>query len=277
MSQKTTHPMTKLIDAICKKDSRLVVRLEPTLDVMPPLYYRAFEKMLDGGSPKFLFYYFKDVIDAIKDKVAAISIDINNFEIYKEFAINGGIDIYLGICKYAQKQGLLVIAYAYDLKYSDVFSEKNLPCDFSVMNSCLEKSFMDSCSENSKGVFNSNEVYKPLPSHCGTIDPITGYSNIGAIIESKYTYTIKELRSAFPNTFFLIQEDKLETTEFQHIIDGLDNQRTGVFIEYSAEILSAWKRYEYKGSNITFKEAIREQTIYTAYAIKSWYLIKILN
>ena len=164
--------ISKLIDAIKKKDAPIVAGLDPMLSYVPESITKKHiaEKgeALEAAADAVLEYN-KAIVDAIYDLVPAVKPQI---AMYEQFGIPGLI-AFTETVNYCKEKGLIVIA---DVKRGDIGStstayatahlgkvkvgEKSLPVfdeDFCTVNPYLGsdgiKPFIDVCNENDKGIF----------------------------------------------------------------------------------------------------------------------------
>lgn len=162
----------KLIEQIAKKNSPIVVGLDPMLDYIPEkIKNDAFEKngkTLEGIASAIITYNQK-IIDAIYDLVPAVKPQI---AMYEQFGIPGMI-AFSRTVKMAKDRGLIVIG---DVKRGDIGSTSKAYAaahlghidiggfklnvfneDFATVNPYLGidgiKPFMDVCKEDNKGIF----------------------------------------------------------------------------------------------------------------------------
>lgn len=283
----SNHAIAYLMQKIDEKNSRVVVGLDPTKEVIPSEYSKAFSEMENGGSKEVLYDYCKDIIDAVYDVVPAVKPNIAFFERY------GAEEIFFRVCKYAKKQGLVVIA---DAKRADIGSTSEAyadaflvysPCDFLTINPYFGedsvKPFIDACNENGKGVFvlvktsnpsskqiqdlvteDGKTVYEKvgeLVANWGTIDASTGYSNVGAVVGATHPQQAIKLRALMPNTFFLVPGFGAQGATVNDIIGNFDSNGNGAIINASRSILAAWKQGQYAENGMDFKAAARIETI----------------
>ena len=164
--------ISKLIDAIKKKDAPIVVGLDPMLSFVPKKIKDEAIKQkgetLDAAASAILEYNIA-LVDAICDLVPAVKPQI---AMYEQFGLPG-IKAFTETVNYCRSKGLIVIG---DVKRGDIGSTsaayanahlgkvkigtKEVPVfdeDFATVNPYLGsdgiKPFIDVCNENDRGIF----------------------------------------------------------------------------------------------------------------------------
>lgn len=164
--------ISKLVDAIKKKDAPIVVGLDPMLSYVPR---KITEKAIaekgetTDAAASAILEYNKAIVDAIYDLVPAVKPQI---AMYEQYGIPGLI-AFTETVNYCRGKGLIVIG---DVKRGDIGStstayatahigkvkvgSKDIPVfdeDFATVNPYLGfdgiKPFIDVCNENDRGIF----------------------------------------------------------------------------------------------------------------------------
>ncbi len=278
------HTMTKLIQEIERKNSRVVVGIDPTEGIMPKEY----QKMIESGTSikSVLCKYCQDIINAIYDIVPAVKPNIAFFERYKAY------NLFFEVCRYAQSKGLVVIADAKRADigstssgYSDVFLNDFSNCDFLTVNPYFGedslKPFIDACNSMDKGLFvlvktsnksssqiqdlvtqDGKKVYEKvgkMVSDLGEGYSEYGYSSIGAVVGATHPEQAASLRKQMEHTFFLVPGFGAQGATVDDVLVNFDGYGRGAIINASRSILGAFKKEEYKG--LDFKQAAKAEAI----------------
>ena len=164
--------ISKLIAEIRKKDTPIVVGLDPMLSYIPSKIVDAKIKEMGEtleAAAAAVVDYNKAIVDAVCDLVPAVKPQI---AMYEQFGIPG-LEAFTETVKYCKEKGLIVIA---DVKRGDIGSTSGayatahlgkiqiggskLPIfdeDFCTVNPYLGsdgiKPFIDVCNENDRGIF----------------------------------------------------------------------------------------------------------------------------
>ncbi|MHB1151328.1 MAG: orotidine-5'-phosphate decarboxylase [Eubacteriales bacterium] len=218
----------KLIEAIERKKSAVIMGLDPKLEQIPA-FIREGKSAADA-----LFEFNKDLIDCCADLIAAVKPQSAFYEMYGL----GGLSALDKTIKYAKKAGLFVIL---DAKRGDIgstaeaYAEAHLGSG-SVGADCITvnpylgydgvKPFVDVAVRDDKTLFILVKTSNPSSSEFQDImagdkplyrlvaDKVEewgagnigeyGFSRCGAVVGATYPRQLAELREAMPHTFFLI-------------------------------------------------------------------------
>lgn len=201
----------RLVDEIQKKESCVLVGLDPRLGYIPDSFKKEFfnerGKNLDTVGDIILAYN-KVIIDHVYDIVPAVKPQI---AFYEQYGL-AGLRAYIETCDYAKSKGLLVIG---DVKRGDIgttskaYSNAHLGCvdldgeKFSAFDSdaittnpylgddCL-KEFMDDISERNKGMFVLVKTSNPTSGQLQDLE--VGNKKIYEIVsEIVYEWSLKTL------------------------------------------------------------------------------------
>lgn len=272
--------MSKLIDQIAQKNSRVCVGLDPTVKVVPEKFFYeefGYERVLNDCG---VFDYCVAIIDAVKDVVPVVKPNIAFFE-----AI-GANEIFLNVCKYAKEKGLIVIG---DVKRADIGSTSSMyakaylhedsPIDFITINPYFGTDsiipFVDMANKNGKGIFvlvktsndssseiqdmvlaNGDKVYE----HVGKLvkkwgENETGgnqfYNSVGAVVGATHPNDAKKLREQMPNTWFLVPGYGAQGATAADVAVNFDHNGMGAIVNASRSIIGAWKEPEYKDMSLS--------------------------
>lgn len=160
--------MDKLIQRIKETNNPTIIGLDPRYEQIPKCIKEKYAETLEGAA-KSIIEFNKRIIDAIKDIIPAVKPQI---AFYEKYGIEG-MKAFEETCKYAKKQGMIVVA---DIKrgdigstaqsYSDVFlgrskigkkEEAIFDVDFVTLNPYMGidsiKPFIEDCKKYNKGVF----------------------------------------------------------------------------------------------------------------------------
>lgn len=205
--KKGGHFADRLIEAIQKKGNPICVGLDPRLEQIPTQIVKTnsekFGETFEAAANAFLEFN-KGIIDAVYDVVPVVKPQIAFYEQYG-FA---GVWAYEETCKYAEEQGLIVVA---DAKRNDIgstakayadgmlgevelFGEKvpGLNVDALTVNAYLGydgvKPFVDACRDYGKGIFvlvkTSNPSSGDLQDRMVEDEKMTNYALMATLLES---------------------------------------------------------------------------------------------
>lgn len=160
--------MDKLIQKIKETNNPTIIGLDPRYEQIPKCIKEKYEETKEGVA-KTIIEFNKRIIDAIKDIIPAVKPQI---AFYEKYGIEG-MKAFEETCKYAKKQGMIVVA---DIKrgdigptaqsYSDAFlgrtkigkkEEAIFDVDFVTLNPYMGidsiKPFIEDCKKYDKGAF----------------------------------------------------------------------------------------------------------------------------
>ncbi len=275
----------KLIDGIVKKDSPIVVGLDPTLALIPEHikknsfaeFGETFEAVGDA-----IWRYNRKLIDAVADLVPAVKPQI---AMYEQFGIPG-LEAYIKTTRYAEEKGLLVIG---DAKRGDIGSTsaayasahlgmvrigsseaEAFGTDFLTVNPYLGtdgvKPFVDACNEFKKGIFvlvktsnpSSGEFQdrlidgRPLYEHVaekviewGASSMDGDYSNVGAVVGATYPEVGERLRKLMPKAYILVPGYGAQGGKGSDLKVFFNSDGLGAIINSSRGIIAAYKQEKY--------------------------------
>lgn len=284
------NAMERLNEAVLEKGP-LVAGLDPDLKKVLELYKETGDileedclgdELEDEYEWRCMSDFCERYIDAVKDKVAAIKINIAFFE-------NAGMTGLFWVVVYAAKEaGLFVIA---DVKRADIGSTSEqyaeaFLCDCSIDAITVNpyfgfdgvKPFLDIAKEKGKGVFvlvkTSNkssaeiqdlelkdgrkvyqqvaELVKKWGEYCGKQED-ERYYPVGAVVGATHPDQAKELRQALPNTFFLVPGYGAQGAKEEDVVVNCDEEGGGAIINSSRGLMFAYEE-EYWAKRFKPKE-----------------------
>lgn len=244
----------------------------------------------------FLLDYCFTYIEAVRDVVAAIKINIAFFEAC------GLLTVFDKVVEKAEEQGLIVIA---DVKRGDIGNTSEQyakaymsvlsPIDIITINPMFGtdgvQPFLKYAEKNDKGVFvltktsnkSSAEIQDKVTQDEGmtiyqTIGKLvdkwgksissdtTTYNPVGAVVGATHPTEAKELREMLPNTFFLVPGYGAQGATAEDIAVNFDSKGGGAVVNSSGGLMFAYKsdRWAKKYSashwdDATHDEAVRAQ------------------
>ena len=256
----------RLIDKIKEKDNPSVAGLDTCIDYLPDDVRGKCETLYDAA--KYITDFNFALIDAIKDVVPAVKVQVAYYEMYGV----EGMRAFSDTLAYARQHGLFTIA---DVKRNDIGSTASaysnaylgetvlegsavtpFESDFVTVNGYLGSDgvlpFVADCKKNDRGIF---VLVKTSVDEWGAdLRGKYGYSSVGAVVGATHKAQAEAIRKAHPNLFFLIpgygaQGGKAEDLAvcFRDGIGGIVNSSRG--------ILTAYRKPQYAGK--TFDEAAR--------------------
>ena len=263
----------KLIDKIIEKKNPCCVGIDPDYEKIPNCY-----KEEGLTKTQVIYNWAIDVIDGIKDTVAAIKPQIAFFEMYG----SEGIKILEEIIRYAHKNDLIVIddskrndigntarAYA----YAHLDDDGPINADFLTVSPFLGtdslEPFIEKANENEKGLFilvktsnpSSKQISEAIKDDNSIMNFLAeyvnkkgneiigeyGYSSIGAVVGATFPKEAKELRKIMKNNIFLVPGYGAQGGSVDDIINCFNDDGLGAIVSSSRGIL-----YSYIGKNNNF-------------------------
>ena len=194
--------MDKLIKKIKETNNPTIIGLDPRYEQIPECIKSKYEESLEGAA-KSIIEFNKRIIDAIKDIIPAVKPQI---AFYEKYGIEG-MKAFEETCKYAKKQGMIVVA---DIKrgdigttaqsYSDAFlgrtkigkkEEAIFDVDFVTLNPYMGidsiKPFIEDCKKYNKGVFILAKTSNPSSKEIQDLKLETGekvFEKVAKLIET---------------------------------------------------------------------------------------------
>ena len=321
------NAMQRLNDLIIEKNSRICASLNPTWEIIPESFkekvkenikkdiLKQFDniskeevfKYLENAGLTFeeeiFFEYCREYINAVKDVVPVIKINLDFFEKY------GMRELFFELTYYARKNGLFVIG---EINSSYIVTDEEtydkdfympLHLDAITINPYFDTDsvvpFLKLAKEKGIGVFvlvktvndsmseiqnlllaNGRLVYeeignlvlkwtKDIDSENFDENGDKDYSMIGAIIGAKNSEEIYELVEKMSKTFFLVPADGESIVTSDELAINFDEKGLGAIVNYSKEIMNAYKNefWKHKYSEERWQEAVKAEVIRLTYEI----------
>ena len=287
--------ISRLADAIQKKQAPIVVGLDPLLSAVPEEILKKacaeYGETLEGAA-EAIFRFNQGLTDVLCDLVPAVKPQI---AMYEQFGIPG-LAAFQKTIGYCHEKGLLVIG---DVKRGDIGSTSEAYArahlgtvtvgkktfrpfdeDFATVNPYLGSDgvepFIRVCRENDRGIFvlvktsnpSSGEFQdrlvdgKPLYEIVGekvaawAEESMDGrYSNVGAVVGATYPEMGRKLRAVMPKSFILVPGYGAQGGKGKDLAGFFDKDGLGAIVNSSRGIIAAWKAEAYRGMD--YQEAAR--------------------
>lgn len=270
------------LNQLVKEKGPLLAGLDPDIDKILSINeqtenvskdaFEDYDKFLEAVMRDYCGHY----IDAVKDEVVAIKINIAFFEAYRME------ELFWKVVDYAKVAGLFVIA---DVKRADIgntskqYAQAFLNNDYLIDAITINpyfgtdgvKPFLDMAKENGKGVFvlvkTSNkssaeiqdlelkdgrkvyqevaELVKQWGEYARTSEN-EEYSLVGAVVGATHPDEAKQLRKQMPNTFFLVPGYGAQGATAKDIVVNFDNDCGGAVINSSRGLMFAYEKAPWK-------------------------------
>jgi orotidine-5'-phosphate decarboxylase len=272
----------RLVEAIRRKESRVVVGLDPRLEWLPPAFPKTAEGVRDFNAA---------IIDLVADHAVAVKPQV---AFYEQMGI-AGMETYQATCEAARKKGLLVIG---DVKRGDVpgtakaYADAHtnaFPCDAITVNPYFGtdgmEPFLEAARKTGGGLFvlvktsnpSSGEIQdldvggKPLHLHVAELTlgwgknlrGESGYSSVGAVVGATHPEEAARVRAAMPKTFFLVPGYGAQGGGAKDVLPCFEEGGLGAIVSASRSVLFAWRRspYDEKYGEDRWKEAVTESVV----------------
>lgn len=254
------HFADALLESCERKNSRVVVGIDPRLDRLPAEV---------TGDPADRFVEFAEgILDAVRDFVVAVKVQSAFFE-----ALGAeGVRAFGRVCTAARRRGLPVIG---DVKRGDIASTAEFyakacfdafGCDAVTLNPYLGRDsiepFLKRCREG-KGVFILARTSNPGSAEFQEMDvqgePLylkvaraagswgaefrgaRGYSSVGIVVGATHREQIPALRRACPTTPFLVPGYGAQGARAEDVAAAFDRDGLGAVVNASRSILFAYR------------------------------------
>ena len=286
--QKMKNVMERLNDEVLVKGP-LLAGLDPDMDKLKVLSDAIGYK---GAACDFLRNYCFEYIEAVKDTVAAIKVNIAFFEAYAL------LPTFWEVLDKAKSNGLIVIADVKradigntSAKYAEAFLYEDSPIDFITINPYFGtdgvQPFLDLAKKNDKGVFvltkTSNKsaaefqdiltsdgeyVYEKVGRRTekwgmSISEEIARYTPVGAVVGATHPVHAKVLRNMLITTFFLVPGYGAQGAEADDIVVNFDSHGGGAIVNSSRGLMFAYNKTDKYSANqwaqATADEAVRAQ------------------
>lgn len=269
----------KLTKRISDLANPTVVGLDPILNQIPSfIKEKAMGKYGETNKAvsEAIIEFNKGIIDAINDVVPAIRLQIALYECYGY----EGFRAYEETVHYAQEKGMIVISDAEGF-FGAVDGFDSLIITPYLGTDAINP-FTKVCSEKGKGVFilvrTSNQSADEIQSqsvgdhlmdeHIATlvegwgrdlIGDESGFSSVGAIVDTNYPEEAHILRNLMPHQIFLVPY-KTENGEIKDVKPYFYENGTGAIINSSNEIIFAYEKQGKSGES--YAESARDAAIF---------------
>ncbi len=268
----------RLIKEIVKKKCPCVVGLDPDIKQIPEIL-----KNRNGirGTCSALWKFNKRIIDAVKDIVPAVKLQMAFYEQYGY----EGIRVFQETVNYARKKGLVIID---DAKRNDIgntamiYAKTHLgevdliagtnrmyDVDFITVNPYLGsdgiKPFIEVCKTYNKGIFvlcktsnpSSKEIQDKLIENKAVYEYMGeliskwgeeligrhGYSSVGAVVGATYPEQAKKLRERLKHVFFLVPGYGIHSGRVEDVVGCFDDNGLGAIINSFRGVIFAYNEY----------------------------------
>lgn len=269
-----------LIDESKKKNSVLVVGLDPDIKFFPNCLLKDVDYSSNESIANAIYEFNKIIIDAVSDHVIAVKPQLAYYEVYGSY----GIMALEKTISYARSKELIVIN---DAKRGDIGSTSaayaraflgngTISGDMVTVNPFLGSDgympFIEAAQENNKGVFlllktsnpSSHEIQdlrlengellyfkmaEEIEKLASETIGINKYSFIGAVVGATYPEEAKRIRKTLPHSIFLVpgfgmQGGKAEDLSVFFDVSGngaVISSSRGIIYSYTNEI-DDWKK-----------------------------------
>lgn len=259
--------MERLNNAVMEKGP-LLAGLDPDMDKLRIL---SDEIGYAGMDCDFLQIYSMEYIEAVKNIVAAIKVNIAFFEAYDL------LPTFWEVVDRAHEEGLFVIADVKradigntSAKYAEAFLYEDSPIDFITINPYFGtdgvKPFLDLAEKNDKGVFvltktsnpSSDEIQNLLTCDGETVyqkvgrkvgewgesisDECAKYTSVGSVVGATHPLDAKELRKMLKKTFFLVPGYGAQGATAEDIVVNFDSNGGGAIVNSSRGLMLAYQK-----------------------------------
>ncbi len=273
----------RLIDKIKQTDNPSVVGLDTCVAYLPEEIRAKCDTLYDAA--KYITDFNFALIDAIKDVVPAVKVQVAYYEMYGV----EGMRAFSDTLAYARQHGLFTIA---DVKRNDIGSTASaysnaylgetvltdsavtpFESDFVTVNGYLGtdgvKPFVADCAKNDRGIFvlvktsnpSSGELQDRLMDNGKTLYENMaclvdewgadlrgkyGYSAVGAVVGATHKAQAEAIRNAHPGLFFLIPGYGAQGGKAQDLAVCFRDGIGGI-VNSSRAILTAYQKPQYAG------------------------------
>lgn len=265
----------RLVDAIRRKKSRIVVGLDPRVESLPPGI---------GG----ILEFNREILQLVKEHAVAVKPQIAFYEKLGP----PGLEAYAETCRLARAEGVLVIG---DVKRGDVpetaraYAEAHFvafAADAVTVNPFFGadgiEPFVEAARKSGGGIFVLVKTSNPSSKEIQDLDvggkPLhlllaektfawgesykgaSGYSSVGAVVGATHPEEARRIRSAMPNRFFLVPGYGAQGGTAANVVACFEGNGLGAVVNASRSILFAWERkpYSERFGAARWREAVAE-------------------
>jgi orotidine-5'-phosphate decarboxylase len=275
-----THFADRLVEATERKQSQVVVGLDPRMDMMPP-------EIVDGtdrtpcAAAAAILRFNERIIDAVAEVAVAVKVQI---AFYERFG-SEGLRAYAQTIRAARERHLLVIG---DVKRNDIgstaqaYADAHLPStessewevsgDFQadaitinpLFGSDGVEPFVVRAQQSGSGLFalvktsnpSSGEIQdlqcpdQPVYERIGALVEEwgnglrgdSGYSLLGAVVGATYPEELQTLRHLMPHAIFLVPGFGAQGGGVDEVVGAFDSEGHGAVVNSSRGIIYAFRR-----------------------------------
>ncbi len=273
----------KLIDEIVRKESVVCVGIDPILEQMPSEILRK-----DVSVEEKLYVFSKEIVDGVKDEVAAIKLQIAFFE---QYGLDG-LKAYDRLAKYIRKKGVFLIS---DVKrgdigsaakaYSRAYIEKNSPFESDAITinpffgSDSNREFYDTAVLNDKMVFQVIKTENPSSSELQDLvvkkekiheilakqiaeetKYLNKYETVGVVVGTTDFNELKVLREILKQRMFLISRYGFQGAGLDKIKYAFNDDSLGAIVNSSSKIMYAHQNLKMSVSEGAYTAAKKMKT-----------------
>jgi orotidine-5'-phosphate decarboxylase len=265
----------RLVEAVARKRSQLVVGLDPLAERLPPA--------VDGDLGEFC----RGIVDAVAGRAVAVKPQSAFFEAQGP----DGVAAFHAICGYARAAGLLVIA---DVKRGDIgstaaaYAEAYIPlADAVTVNPYLGRDslepFVDACRRHGSGLFclvktsnpGSRDVQDALLAdgrlvwqHVAELvrdlgEELvgeSGLSSIGAVVGATFPAEIEEARRLLPSAPFLLPGIGAQGAEPRDVAAAFAAGPAGALVSASRSVIYASSGADWREAAATEAARLADET-----------------
>jgi len=275
-----------LIEAVRRKQSQVVVGLDPRLERLPAeLRPRVDDRASPAAAADAITAFNRAVVDAVAEHAVAVKPQI---AFYEQWGCEG-MRAYADSLSYARERGLLVIG---DVKRSDIASTAeayaaahlgspdasaapDFVADAVTVNPYLGSDgvqpFLAAAAAQGRGVFVLVKTSNPSSAELQDLDcgglPLyervaglvaqwgeawrgeRGYSLLGAVVGATYPGELGRLRALMPHAPFLVPGFGAQGGGVEDVLGAFDERGEGAIVNSSRGIIFAWQREPYASSH----------------------------
>jgi orotidine-5'-phosphate decarboxylase len=260
-----------LIDEGKKKNSVLVVGLDPDIKFFPDFLIKNVDFSSNESIADAIYEFNKIIIDAVANHVIAVKPQLAYYEVYGSY----GLRALEKTISYARSKALIVIN---DAKRGDIGSTSTayahaflgngtIAGDMVTVNPYLGSDgylpFIEMAKENDKGVFlllktsnpssyeiqdlkleNGELLYLKMAEEIEKLaletSGINGYSFIGAVVGATYPEETKKIRRTLPHSLFLVPGFGMQGGKAEDLGVFFDGNGNGALISSSRSIIYSY-------------------------------------
>lgn len=274
------HFADRLLETAERKQSQVVVGLDPRMEMMPPDVVEG-EDRTPRAAAAAMLRFNERVLDVVAEVAVAVKVQI---AFYERFGCEG-LRAYTQTLRAARERGLLVIG---DVKRNDIgstagaYAEAHLPStelgdwkvagDFHadaitinpLFGSDGVEPFVERCRRSGSGLFalvktsnpSSGQIQdlpcpdQPVYERIGalveewgaSLRGDSGYSLLGAVVGATYPEELQTLRHLMPHAIFLVPGFGAQGGGVEEVVGAFDADGRGAVVNSSRGIIYAFRR-----------------------------------